>query len=110
MNRNPKFGSSELLPLTFSKSPSETPGHHDWLNITDVDSFVSCTQEFRTLKSPYLSGVTGIDLRMDWAVFDRLRPYGCWDSARDVDIMQMRGQSRFIELGVYVYTAWCDEY
>lgn len=87
INRNPELEASVPLPVTRSRSPSRTPGHHDWLNMTVCDSLGSCTHELKTFESPtFRAGAeTGV-LRTDVAVFDRRRVLYCvcWDSALDV--------------------------
>jgi len=86
MNKKPE--SSIPLLVTRSISPSSTPGHHDWFNITACDSFGSCTHELKTFESPTFRGKIGAGLlSIDDAVLDRRRPYWvCWDSARDAVI------------------------
>jgi hypothetical protein len=93
-NKNPE--SSAALPVTRNISPSTTPGHHDWLNMTDsdCDSLSSCTHELKTFESPGLSGASAGLLMMEDEVFDRRRPYWvCWDSDR-VTVIEDRGRMR----------------
>lgn len=69
MNKNP---SAEACADTRMISPGVIPGQYAWLKMIEVDSRTSCTQPFRIVVSPTLTGVVGgAGRRIDCAVFER---------------------------------------
>lgn len=73
MNKNP----GSLFGVTLSRSPSFTPDHQIWLNMTTGDSLGSCTHVTRVLESPIRIADWALGaaaLKIDCVVLDRLRP------------------------------------